>query len=58
MKLARQAVLMADDATKSNDAKKALEYSQAAESFANRLITVEKEVDSLKALTLSSCTTK
>src|SRR5438094_9861281 len=41
---ARQAVLMADDATKSNDEKKALEYSQAAESFANRLITVEKEV--------------
>src|SRR5947208_3236327 len=37
---ARQAVLMADEATKSNDEKKALEYSQAAESFANRLITV------------------
>src|SRR2546425_13068581 len=39
---ARQAVLMADDATKSNDAKKSLEYTQAAESFANRLISVEK----------------
>jgi phage shock protein A len=51
---ARQAVLMADDATKSNDAKKALEYSQAAESFANRLITVEKEVESLKSLVVQS----
>ncbi|TML93195.1 MAG: PspA/IM30 family protein [Actinobacteria bacterium] len=51
---ARQAVLMADDATKSNDEKKALEYSQAAESFANRLITVEKEVESLKSLVVQS----
>jgi len=51
---ARQAVLMADDATKSSDAKKALEYSQAAESFANRLITVEKEVESLKSMVVQS----
>src|SRR5437016_5502655 len=51
---ARQAVLMADDATKSNDAKKSLEYTQAAESFANRLISVEKEVESLKSLVVQS----
>ena len=35
---ARQAVLMADDATKKGDATKAAEYTSAAESFANRLI--------------------
>src|SRR5436309_15273570 len=35
---ARQAVLMADDATKKGDAAKAAEYTSAAEAFANRLI--------------------
>ena len=39
---ARQAVLMADEATKTGDAKKAHEYTPAAESFANRLIAVEQ----------------
>src|SRR4051795_9422619 len=38
---ARQAVLMADEATKSGDEKKTAEYTQAAEAFANRLIAVE-----------------
>src|SRR5437870_2578490 len=33
---ARQAVLMADDATKQGDAPKAVDYTHAAESFANR----------------------
>src|SRR5437773_10827313 len=36
---ARQAVLMADDATKSNDEKKALEDSQAAGSLGNPTMT-------------------
>ncbi|WP_370326955.1 PspA/IM30 family protein [Euzebya sp.] len=49
---ARQAVLMAEDATKKGDAKKAGEYTSAAESFANRLIAVEHEVEELKALSL------
>ena len=47
---ARQAVLMADQATKSGDSAKAAEYTQAAESFANRMITLEAEVEDLKAL--------
>src|SRR5207248_9185001 len=51
---ARQAVLMADEATKSKDAAKATEYTSAAESFANRLIQLESEVDGLKTLSLQS----
>src|SRR5919202_4139483 len=38
---ARQAVTMADDATKRGDATKAMEYTSAAEAFANRLIATE-----------------
>src|SRR5947207_5963651 len=51
---ARQALLMADEATKGGEAEKAKKYNQAAESFANRLIGVEKEVESLKTLSLQS----
>jgi phage shock protein A len=51
---ARQAVLMADDATKRGDSAKALELTQAAEAFANRLIATEKEVEGLKTLHLQS----
>jgi len=51
---ARQAVLMADDATKKSDATKATEYTSAAESFANRLIQLESEVEGLKTLSLQS----
>ena len=51
---ARQAVLMADDATKKGDTGQGAEYTQAAEAFANRLIAVEKEVESLKTLALQS----
>ena len=47
---ARQAVMMADQATKSGDATKAAEYTTAAESFANRMISLESEVEDLKAL--------
>ena len=49
---ARQAVVMADEATKSGDQDKAVEYTQAAEAFANRLIAVEREVEDLKTLVL------
>jgi phage shock protein A len=51
---ARQAVLMADEAQKKGDTAKATEYTNAAESFANRLIAVEGEVEDLKQLQLQS----
>jgi len=51
---ARQAVMMADDATKKGDAAKASEYTRAAEAFAGRLVLVEKEVESLKTLSLQA----
>jgi phage shock protein A len=50
----RQAVIMADQATKSGDTKKATEYAAAAESFANRLITMESEMQQSKTLALQS----
>jgi phage shock protein A len=45
---------MADDASRAGDAAKAAEYTQAAEAFANRLIAVEREVESLKQLQLQA----
>ncbi len=51
---ARQAVLMADDATKKGDPAKALEYTRTAEAFANRLIALESEVEGLKNLSLQA----
>jgi phage shock protein A len=51
---ARQAVLMAEDATKGGDTAKATEYTRAAESFANRLIQLEKEVEELKTMALQT----
>ncbi|MGI9606087.1 MAG: PspA/IM30 family protein [Acidimicrobiales bacterium] len=51
---ARQAVLMADEAMKRGDEAKAVEYTSAAESFAQRLIAVEAEVEDLKALHLQA----
>jgi phage shock protein A len=51
---ARQAVMMADDATKKGDAAKAAEYTSAAEAFANRLIALESEIEELKTLHLQS----
>jgi phage shock protein A len=50
----QQAVLMADEAMKKGDTAKANEYTTAAESFANRLIVLEKEVEDLKQLSLQS----
>jgi phage shock protein A len=47
---ARQAVMMADDAQRSGNTAKAAEYTSAAESFANRMITLETEVEDLKSL--------
>ncbi|MCU0311177.1 MAG: PspA/IM30 family protein [Acidimicrobiales bacterium] len=51
---ARQALIMADQATKSGDEAKAVEYTQAAEAFANRLIAVERDVEDTKTLVLQS----
>lgn len=51
---ARQAILMAEEATKSGDEAKATEYARAAETIANQLITVETEVAELEAMALSS----
>ncbi len=51
---ARQAVTMADEAAQRGDTAKVAEFTRAAEAFANRLITLEKDVESLKALSLSS----
>lgn len=51
---ARQAVLMADEATKAGDPAKAAQYTTTAESFANRLVALEREVEDLKAMHLQS----
>jgi phage shock protein A len=51
---ARQAVLMADEAQAKGDTAKVEEYTAAAESFATRLIALEREVEDLKALALQS----
>ena len=51
---ARQAVMMADEATRKGDMAKATEYTNAAEAFANRLIAVEHDVENLKQLQLQS----
>ena len=50
----RQALLMAEDASKRGDADKAREYNQTAEAFANRLIATENQVNDLKTLSLQS----
>ena len=51
---ARQALIMAADAEKAGNADKATQYTSAAESIANQLIQVEKDVESLKTLVLDS----
>ncbi|MGI9118628.1 MAG: PspA/IM30 family protein [Acidimicrobiales bacterium] len=51
---ARQAVVMAAEAEEAGDAKKLGEYTSAAESFANRLIALEGDVESLKELHLQA----
>ena len=51
---ARQAVMMADEAVQRGDETKAVEYTSAAEAFAQRLIGVEQEVEDLQALHLQA----
>ena len=51
---ARQAVKMADDAVRTGDDVRATQYTQAAESFAGRMIALENEVESLKSLHLQA----
>ncbi len=51
---ARQAVLMADEATRAGDTKRAEDYTRAAEAFASKLVAVEQEVEGLKALHLQT----
>jgi phage shock protein A len=51
---ARQALIMASDAQNSGDATKATQYNSAAETIANQLIQVEKDVESLKSMVFES----
>jgi phage shock protein A len=51
---ARQAVVMAAEAEQAGDTQKLSEYTAAAESFANRLIALEHDVESLKELHLQA----
>ncbi|HEX2028900.1 MAG TPA: PspA/IM30 family protein [Nitriliruptorales bacterium] len=51
---ARQALVMAEDARSRGDGARATEFEQAAESFANRLVAVEQEVEDLKELALQA----
>src|SRR4051812_4178120 len=51
---AAQALMMADTAQKGGDEKKAAEYTSAAESFANRMLAMEQEVEDLKQLHMQS----
>jgi phage shock protein A len=50
----RQAVLMADQAAREGDTVRAGEYTTAAEAFANRLITLEAELEQSKGLVLQA----
>jgi phage shock protein A len=51
---ARQALIMASDAQKSGDTKKATEYTTAAEAIAGRLVTLEKDVEDQKTLVMQA----
>ncbi|MFN8020071.1 MAG: PspA/IM30 family protein [Acidimicrobiales bacterium] len=51
---ARQALMMAADAQKAGDAAKSQQYNSAAETIANQLIQVEKDVESLKTMVIES----
>ncbi|MCB1032168.1 MAG: PspA/IM30 family protein, partial [Acidimicrobiales bacterium] len=48
------AQIMAEDASKKGDAAAATKYSTAAETIASRLIAVEKDVDSQKAMVMQA----
>ncbi|MGH8965782.1 MAG: PspA/IM30 family protein [Actinomycetes bacterium] len=47
---ARQAVVLADQATAAGDTEKAIQYTNAAEAFAAQLVTAEQSVEDLKVL--------
>ena len=47
---ARQAVMLADQATTAGDTDKAIQYTNAAEAFAAQLVTAEQSVEDLKVL--------
>jgi phage shock protein A len=51
---ARQALIMAADAEKAGDGTKAAQYTSAAETIANQLIQVEKDVESLKSMVIEA----
>jgi phage shock protein A len=51
---ARQALVLTDEATRGGESAKALEYQRTAETFANRLIALEREVEGLKAMLLEA----
>ena len=47
---ARQAVLMAEEAQSKGDAEKVDQYTSAAQQFADRLLTLEEEIEGLKQM--------
>ena len=51
---AQQAVVMAAEAEQRGDATKAADYNRAAESFAGRLVSLEREAEDLKTLHLQA----
>jgi len=51
---ARQALLLTDQETRAGNADKASSFSSAAESFANKLINLEKQIDDLKKTLLEA----
>ncbi len=51
---ARQALVMAADAATAGDTVKANQYNSAAETIANQLITVERDVEGLKQMVMDS----
>jgi phage shock protein A len=50
----RQALLVVDEAQRRGDTAKVTQYNQAAEGFANRLISIEKQVEDLKTMHLQT----
>lgn len=51
---ARQALLMSADAQKAGDTVKAAQYTQAAETIANQLIQVERDIESLSSMVIEA----
>jgi phage shock protein A len=51
---ARQALIMAADAQNAGNAEKAAQYTSAAETIADKLLSVESDVESLKSMVLES----